>query len=335
MEMIERYVYAVTRRLPQSQRNDIAKELRGLIGDMLEERAQGDAVTDKDVEAVLLDLGNPRSMAQKYRGSRGYLIGPEIYYPYIGVLKTVLISIVVGLSVVFAIQVILNPLSVLDHFVSYIVSLVTVVPQGFGWTTFVFFCIDYFGGVSARDLKLNQKWKPADLPPIPDPKRQIKRCEPIAGIVFYVLLIGLFTFSSQLLGVRVFEAGELSTAVPFINEETFPIYLPLIIILLGMSIIKESLKLISRKWTVQLVVYSSLINVLSLIVVIVMMTGPGFWNPDFMQELIQAGIVSEGSEQFETVKNIWNTTTLLILIFLIVGLIWDTVNSFIKVRKAS
>ncbi len=174
MEMIERYVYAVTRRLPQSQRNDIAKELRGLIGDMLEERAQGDAVTDKDVEAVLLDLGNPRSMAQKYRGSRGYLIGPEISLSlYRSTIKTVLISIVVGLSVVFAISSYsLNPLSVLDHFVSYIVSLVTVVPQGFGWTTFVFFCIDYFGGVSARDLKLNQKWKPADLPPIPDPKRR-------------------------------------------------------------------------------------------------------------------------------------------------------------------
>ena len=39
MEMINRYIYAVTQKLPQSQRKDIADELRGLIEDMLEERA--------------------------------------------------------------------------------------------------------------------------------------------------------------------------------------------------------------------------------------------------------------------------------------------------------
>ena len=143
----------------------------------------------------------------------------------------------------------------------------------------------------------------------------------------------MFTFSSDYFGVFVFEEGEFSTVVPFLNEGTFSTYLPFIILLLGMAIVKESLKLILRKWTPKLTLYSALINVLSLIVVIVMMTGPAFWNPDFMQELIHAGVVSEGSEAYETVSNIWHTSTLLILILLIVGLIWDTVNGFIKIRK--
>ena len=31
MEIVERYIYAVTRRLPEKQREDIEKELRGRI----------------------------------------------------------------------------------------------------------------------------------------------------------------------------------------------------------------------------------------------------------------------------------------------------------------
>jgi hypothetical protein len=38
MEMIDRYVYAVTKRLPEKQREDVSDELRGLIEDMLEAR---------------------------------------------------------------------------------------------------------------------------------------------------------------------------------------------------------------------------------------------------------------------------------------------------------
>lgn len=40
MEQIDRYIYAVTKRLPQLQRDDIAEELHGLIEDMLDEYAQ-------------------------------------------------------------------------------------------------------------------------------------------------------------------------------------------------------------------------------------------------------------------------------------------------------
>lgn len=60
MEQIDRYIYAVTKRLPHSQRDDIAEELHGLIEDMLAEYAQSSEITDNDVEEVLMKLGNPK-----------------------------------------------------------------------------------------------------------------------------------------------------------------------------------------------------------------------------------------------------------------------------------
>lgn len=333
MEMIERYIYAVTQKLPQSQRADIAKELRSLIQDMLDERVDNREVNNKDVEEVLQNLGSPKQLAQKYRGSKKYLIGPEFYDSFILILKITLISVAAGMSIVFAIQIILDPIAILDHFVNYIVSLVTVIPQAIGWVTFSFVFFEHFAGVKAQDLILDNYWKPADLPPIPDPKRSIKRSEPIVGIVFYVFVIMLFTFSSEYFGIFLFQDDEFSKVIPFLNEETFSTYLLFIILILGLSILKESLKLISGKWTLKLFLYTTLVNVIAFVTVFIMISGSAFWNPNFMQELTQAGIVSQGSEGYETVRTIWDNSTQWILIFLVIGLIWDSVNGFIKIRK--
>ena len=40
MEMVERYIYAVTKKLPEKQRSDIEQELRSLIEDMLSAQAK-------------------------------------------------------------------------------------------------------------------------------------------------------------------------------------------------------------------------------------------------------------------------------------------------------
>lgn len=74
MEWIERYIYAVTKRLPESQREDVASELRSLIEDMLDERKQSEAATAQEIEEVLMELGHPSLLAQKYRGKDRVLI---------------------------------------------------------------------------------------------------------------------------------------------------------------------------------------------------------------------------------------------------------------------
>ncbi|WP_099156682.1 HAAS signaling domain-containing protein [Virgibacillus ndiopensis] len=333
MEMIERYIFAVTQGLLQSQREDIAEELRGLIEDMLDERTQGRKATDKDVEEVLMELGNPKLLAQKYRGSKKYLIGPEIFDSYIMVLKIVLISVVSTISVGFIIQIILDPISILDHFIEYIVSFVTVIPTAFGWTTFGFVLGEYFGGVKAKDLQFDKEWSPSDLAPIPDEKRQIKRYEPIVGITFYTLLMVILAFSNEYFGVWVFH-DEFSGVVPFLNEETYGSYLFFIILIFGFGIIKECLKLIYGKWTFRLVIYTVIVNLISLVTVVIMINGPEFWNPNFMLELTQAGLLSEGSEAYGTVSKIWEQSTFWIFILLVIGLIWDAIDGFIKIRKS-
>ena len=68
-DLIERYIYAVTKRMPENTKNDVSDELRGLIDDMLCERC-GDVIPgDKDVRIVLTELGTPQELYEKYNNS--------------------------------------------------------------------------------------------------------------------------------------------------------------------------------------------------------------------------------------------------------------------------
>lgn len=332
MEMIERYIYAVTQKLPQSQREDIAVELRGLIEDMVEERA-GDTSDEKVVEEVLLELGSPREMALKYTGKKRYLIGPELFEPFLTVLKIVLISLTAALGIVFVIQTMINPIDLLDAFVGLIVSLVTAIPQAVGWVILIFALVEYNGGYKAEDLALDKSWSPSLLPEIPDRKRQIKRYDPIIAIVFYVLMMVLFTFSSNFFGVYVFQDGSFQHVIPFLNESTLPHYLPFILLSLALFIVKECLKLISGKWTMKLVAYTLIINLIGIVAVIFLITGDAFWNTQFMSDLAQAGVVAEGADGYSVVEAIWINCTNIVLIILLIGLVWDVVDGYIKARK--
>ena len=77
MELIERYLNEIGRRLPKAKRDDIRDELRSAFDDALESRAVGDP-SEADVVAVLEDLGSPETVAASYSGDR-YLIGPKLY----------------------------------------------------------------------------------------------------------------------------------------------------------------------------------------------------------------------------------------------------------------
>lgn len=215
----------------------MAEELHGLIEDMLDERLQDRDVKEEDVEEVLLELGHPRSLARKYRSARKYLICPELYDLYMLVLKIGLISAVSVFTTIFVIQVILNPMNVLDYFVNYIVSFFTSsIPMVIGWTTLGFALAEYF---SAGKLDLDKGWKPSNLAPVPDPNRQIKRSEPIAGIIFYVLIIVFLAFSNDYFGIWLFQDGEFS------------------------GIVKECLKFMYEKWTFSLVGFTAIVNLIS------------------------------------------------------------------------
>ena len=60
MELIERYIYAVGKKLPRKQREDIGKELTSLIMDELDARTGGGEPSKEDISAVLKEMPGMR-----------------------------------------------------------------------------------------------------------------------------------------------------------------------------------------------------------------------------------------------------------------------------------
>lgn len=76
-DVIEAFVRDVMRKVPAKDRNDIGLELRGLLSDMLEDRAhrEGRMSDDAMTLAMLRDFGTPAEVAARYRPP-GVLIIP-------------------------------------------------------------------------------------------------------------------------------------------------------------------------------------------------------------------------------------------------------------------
>ncbi|WP_019909052.1 HAAS signaling domain-containing protein [Paenibacillus sp. HW567] len=320
MELIKRYIHEVTRQLPEQQRGEIGKELEGLVGDMLEERLQdGSPATAKDVEEVLLELGNPRQLADRYRGSGRYLIGPELFAPYLSVLKIVCIAIIIAITVEFAITSITQPVhqtgfsgsGMLDKFVDYIADLFVGGLQGFTSVTIIFGLIEYTGLRKGKaDFNSKKDWHPSQLPPLPTEHNRIRRSEPVAGLIFTILFGVLFTtISIDWLGAWRFRDGGGMSIVPVFDRGIFQGYLPLIWVFLAASMIRDTLKIIVGKWTETLVIFNIVISILGFGLALLMFTNPEIWNPDFMAQMVQAGIVQDASGAYGTLLNFWNSAT--------------------------
>ena len=74
-EWMERYVYAVTRRLPKSQRQEVARELEELIGDML---GDGGTVAQRGThDQLMAEGGTYRRFVEIRRRAEGWRIASD------------------------------------------------------------------------------------------------------------------------------------------------------------------------------------------------------------------------------------------------------------------
>lgn len=305
MEVIDRYIYAVTQRLPEQQREDIKRELQGLIEDMLEERIPVGQASKEDIESVLLELGPPNELAAKYRGYERYLIGPTLIGAYLTTLKIVLASIVIGLTAVFAIDTFVSNSGKLDPATSYLASLVTGAAQGFAWVTVVFAWMEYRQRINtAGNGSRNKAWSPSDLPLIPDAKMQIHRIRPILSIFFTIVVMVICFYLTDLLGIWRYRDGVL-TSVPFLDNDVFRRYWPLLWIVAAFSITKQIVRIIVRYRSSKMLAFYIGMTMITTMLVCIMLTDKTLWNPHFIQDLTDSSLMSTEGNNFKNLESTW------------------------------
>ena len=89
--LIDRYVAAATRHLPDSSRSDAARDIRVMIDEMVEARVVAGEDDHVAATTVLNELGDPAQVARSFESRPRYLIGPRHFEQYLSLMKVLLI----------------------------------------------------------------------------------------------------------------------------------------------------------------------------------------------------------------------------------------------------
>lgn len=286
-EMTGRYIWAVVKHLPAKGRSDIETELRGLIEDMLAERAGGGQPSPKDLDVVLAELGAPYDLAQKYIAQDRYLIGPQLFPKYWLVLRIVLAAEIAGLTLAAILTAVLGGTAGIGAFAEWLANLCVGSAVAFGFVTLFFALAERQGGRLRRQL-IHQDWKLSELPPVPPGKSRIPRAGPIAGIIFTVLVMILFGWFPGLLGAWLPHDGW--RVVPIFDAAVLNARLPLLFLSFTLGLVQEIAELMEGRYTLRLMWITLGADAVSLLLSAAVFLDGRIFNPHMTQELAAAGI---------------------------------------------
>ena len=328
--MIERYVYDVARRLPEKDREEVMKELRANIYDMLPDEA-----SDEAVKKVLYELGSPASLAEKYRSKPRYLISPAYFDEYVSVLKWVLPLVGVVVMVIgFAVGAFdaakadtTNVASVISGILSQGISMgVSAAFQALLWTTIGFVIAEHSG--EKRIKPGEHGWRVEDLPEIQHEKARIPLSEGIAELIVAVVfsIIGLMFCSGRLPFMMAFSNGDMVFYNIF-SQSFLAMLVPCILISLALSVIEGIAKIRDRRWSVFVCVSVVVKKLVEMALTLYVVNQPNILSTEFRNFLVQSDV----NEVIQVLPHI-NGTNVIIIAFSVL-VIFGAVAESIKAIK--
>lgn len=284
MDWIDRYLYALTKSFSGKQKEEIEKEFRANIEDMvaLDKSA---ASREEKVKKVLAQLGDPAAIADAYRGTERYVIGPRYYSVYLTVLKIVLLAVGGSVSIAVFIQSILSgEVNYAGIIAGYFAFLFAALLQAFACTTIAFFLAERKSEKTVKTGADKAAWTPDNLPPLTDRKADITASKTLVNItftaVFFSLLVFLFYYMPDLFAAY-FGWGPGAVAVPLFDSQVMRGYMGLWVAILALSLLRAILPFFYRRWNLKLALSHSLVTVLTTVFAVIIFGDGSLWNPDF------------------------------------------------------
>ncbi len=274
MNMLDKYIAEVGKHLPHKNRQDLQKEIRSTIQDMLDDRSQqsGKPIDEALISQVLQEYGAPAKVAAAYQPTR-YLIGPRLY-PFFEMVVKIVLSVlaVVGL-IRFGISFADGGATGAAFFAAlgkYGLEWLAGMISAFGNIVLVFAILERVLPASEFEEEA-EKWSPAELDALPDPDK-VARAELIFESIFILLGLALFNLYPDLIGFMMVKDSTW-VYVPALSEAFFR-YLPWIN-LLGLLQIVLNLYLLRRGYRQTLTdLFSLATEAAGVVLAFVMLTGP-------------------------------------------------------------
>ena len=323
--LIERYIYAISRQLPAKSREDTAKELRTLVADMLAERGAEQEPSEEDVREVLTELGRPDELAQKYLpAQRNCLIGQPHFRIYQLVLRIVLAATLFGLSVAQLIALVSAPPANLLVFLGeWALSLFSGGMQAFAYVTLIF-ALFYRYGVRFEE----EKDFLSELPELPERAQKTSTAGNIVSLIFTVLFALAFVVLPETnIPVWFEERG----FIPLLNPEFLRSMRPLLLANLAVGALNNIALIAEHKNSVLVLLTQLLDAVLSGALAWAFFASPKLFSSHFLQAF-HAPEVAELFDPNLPLNHLWLGKLLLGLI--LVELAVSSISAIVKTFRA-
>ena len=333
-DLINRYVYAVTRRLPLSMRKDVDKELHSIISDTLDARCGDAAPTEQDVKVVLTELGTPSELSAKYdpNGER-YLISPKYFPSYYLVLKICLACVLFGMLLSGAINLFMDPPQIQSFTGFWLLvskalgTLVASVISVFGAVTLLFAFFEY------KKVSLDGSEDISRLPAVPADNARIKKSECIVGIAFSVIFLLMMCFVPQIIKMVAINDAGVEQSIPMFNtalvRSMWPVWVAFFVLGAG----RELVKMFVGVYNVPVLIVTAVCDVLSAVLAAIAFLPRNIMNPDLLPFIQNITVGNADAEKVLSVISVsFNRVFFAILVF---ALALDLITTAVKTVKYS
>lgn len=217
--LTDRYVHATVHDLPAERRDDLGRELRSTIDDMVEDHLAAGMTPEQAERQALVDLGRPAVLAANYLDGPQHLIGPRFYGVWRRLLRNLLAWVPATVATVAVVAKVADSgsLSVGDVVVEALGTAVMTAVQIAFWTTLVFAALE-----RSKEGDEVLEWSPEDLPDVPEDPA-VSFGEAVSGAVFNVALAVLLVVQHFRTGVG--EGGR----TPLLDPDLWSFWLPVLI----------------------------------------------------------------------------------------------------------
>lgn len=313
--LTDRYVYAALRTLPEQQRPDIDRELRGSIADAVDARLEAGEPADAAERAVLIELGDPARLAAGYADRPLHLIGPELYLDWWRLLKILLAVVLPFVVLAAALANYLAGEDIGGIIGGSIATTLSAAVHIVFWTTLVFFILERTPE-SRRSLI---GWNLDRLPQVTQPGKASLLSEAAVSAAFLVIFIGALVWQ-QFMSVFTDAAGD---PIPLLNPALWSFWLPYFIVLMLLEIVFAFAIYRRNGWDYTMAGLNVVLNVAFAVPALWLTLTGQLFNTAFFAELGEADLLQPGSPLLA-----------IMVIAVLVIPIWDVIDGFLKARRA-
>ena len=313
-DIIERYIYTVTKSMPYKIKEDVSNEIRTLIDDIIKERFSNSEYKINDIKNILMEIGNPYELACKYDTDYNKcLIGYPYYIYYKLVLKIVLSSTLLEIVASSIINIVIN--NEAFNLLNTSSDIFTALLLAFSFVTLIFVFI------SNKNIDISSITIDFDNLPKPINKKR-SLYNSIIRISAAIIFLSLLFLSPNIFSIKINNEYFAFFNIDIIKD-TF--LFPLIFVLMLIS--REIIKMFSNIYNKKTVTLFIIINLVSAIVSSLWILSYNVININFINALIK--LESANSLAF----NIFNNFQLFCLICILFALILDSIYVLLKLKN--